>query len=615
MPRYAKFATLGQRIDKRLIGSLNALPQIPAVHSLECPPVPVPPPTRKDFVSALSDFQKDPPAPSVWASWINDTDMAMTARDETLRLKEQLILDSATRWKEDRDLIQEHATFIEQELFDAVSWRGGDGNLDPPQTYQLYYLLDLISSREYIDADRWHLLKGHRTVRDDYDWARFGFSGNLGISLAELDTGLWRSFDAIVQSIPTPGGATPLIDDYARSTHFAHNISRQSCQTLFTAQHRDSPPCLVVSSSFMSALYSLLLSLRSRRQGKSPFKLGVVGTRLYFEVDRLFDQENRTRSTISHTVLGRDFSIKRIKSATRTGSSKLDAIYFEAAPNSPDMRRTEWNDVLALAKRASCQCVICDVTLAPFYFDGTRIHDIGADLIQLQSLAKFAQIGTNVAMGGLAMLHGKHAAALSDRMRSIITVLGQHPDPNLAKALCRDKRSFKKRLARMARNARILKQMLEEYSKMGADWSVANSDVDAANLVWIEVKRGWIARARRLRPAEPPYGYDTPEWEALGDSDFIKHVLQMRFWQPCLAEWADDAPSVKTSFGFSQTTFHVLNYKRILIRISCGAESVEQFRELAICTAKTLGYQERNWAVVSEEETRRERPKRRGRRS
>lgn len=584
MSRYPYQSTLVKRIFKIQSKSLEILHHIQELNRGVYPFTSLKLSTAQRFNSALIEFQDIEISPHEWVALIKDP-------NRKKELKEKMIFDSITGLEEFEELITDHSFFLESEFFDEVAWSEGDGNTNPPQIERLSILNNLIFYRKYIDEDRWSLIKRYNAIFDDYDWERFYYRGCAGISLAELDTKLWLTFEKIIQSIPTPGGATPLRNDYARSEHFAHNISVESCRKLFSSEYPNSPHQFVISSSFMSALHSLLLSLLSLRTNNKPIRIGLFGDQIYFEVQRLFGIVGNKE--IKDTILGENFTIDHVNG--EMNHLNFDVIYFEAVSNSRNGLSVDWEEVLNIAQRSNCQYVISDTTSNPFAFTESYINRFDGIFVQLQSLAKYVQLGTNVSMGGLAIIHekdtGKTCKKIAKKMRETIKFLGQHPDPNIAKAICRNQEILKKRLAKMNRNAHIFKKLLLEFCDSSKNWVVTNNGFNPTNIIWIEVKKEWIIRAKEITPKGSKFGLSRLNFKEPIDHIFIKYILEFYLWQPTLGEWDDCSPLVKTSFGFNQTTFHIMNNRnrKTYIRISCGIESIELIREIAFNTLKTLG--------------------------
>lgn len=141
----------------------------------------------------------------------------------------------------------------------------------------------------------------------------------------------------------------------------------------------------------------------------------------------------------------------------------------------------------------------------------------------------------------------------------------------------------------MKKNAEVFKKLLMHFNDTSKHWELINNKNNTTNIIWIEVKKEWISTAKRIRPASSIYGLETPNFNELETSEYIKVVLESWLWEPTIGECDDQSPVVKTSFGFNQTTFHILNYSKIYIRISCGIESMELLREIAYHTIKILG--------------------------
>jgi len=581
MSRYPKDTTSINRIFKIIFVSTNILYKLNELNSHYFSIKGIKFPKNNSFYAALSEFEERDISSDEWIELI-------TENSKHKELKEKLIFDSYNVWNDFEELIVDHNDFLEMEFFDEVSWKEGDGNLAPPQINRLHILNNLIYYRQMLDTDRWFLINKHNRIYDDYDWERAYYTGSVGISLAKLDIKLWETFEKIIQSIPTPGGATPLLDYYARGKHFAHDISLQSCKKLFNRRFKNISTKYVLSSSFMSSLHSLLLSLATLENIEKPIRVGIVGKQVYFEVLKLFGIAGGAE--LRDSILGEKFIIKRFPEQNQ---AEFDVLYFEAATNSPNGKSPKLDDVIKIAKNSSCKVLISDITSNPFAFNEADIRKHNGLFIQLQSLAKYVQLGTNISMGGLAMIHQNNSIfsnqLIANSMYSHNTILGQHPDPNLAKAICRNPVILEKRLIRMKKNAEVFKKLLIRFNDTSKHWELINNKNNTTNIIWIEVKKEWISTAKRIRPSSAPFGLEIPNYDKLEISEYIKFVLEFWLWQPTIGECDEQNPTVKTSFGFNQTTFHILNHRKIYIRISCGIESMELLREIAYHTIKILG--------------------------
>lgn len=581
MSRYPNVETLANRIFKTIDVSIDTLYQI---HNIPANKYPLPlhkKSNAKLFYNVLHEFEENEIKPEEWID-------LLTNLSKYRELKEKLIIDSYLVWNDFEELLNDHTFYLETDYFEKVSWNEGDGNADPPQINRLYILGIMVHNRKYLDVERWLLLKKYHRIYDDYDWERLYRDGLVGISLSTLDIKLTDSFEKIIQSIPTPGGATPLLDYYARGEHFAHEISQQSCKELFNKKYQNLKPNYVLTSSFMSALHALLITLATLNEKDKFINIGVVGKGVYFEVLRLFGLKDGEE--IKKATLGNKFKVQRIEPDYK---GKLDILYFEETPNSPYGNTPKIEDVIKLSRNTNCKVVITDITSNPFAFSETDIIKFSGLFIQLQSLAKYIQLGTNISMGGLAMFHQNKSKVdiqqMVKQMNEYITILGQHPDPNLAKAICRNPEILEKRLNRMKKNAIVFQKMLQYYSDRGKHWAVIDNESNTTNIIWIEVKKKWITRAKELKPASTPYGLYKPKYSKLNTSQYIKYILEAHLWQPVIGESNGSSPVVKTSFGFNQTTFHILDKGKIYIRISCGIESMELLRELVHYTISILG--------------------------
>ncbi|KAA3643518.1 MAG: hypothetical protein DWQ07_23710 [Chloroflexi bacterium] len=75
-------------------------------------------------------------------------------------------------------------------------------------------------------------------------------------------------------------------------------------------------------------------------------------------------------------------------------------------------------DVLRVAIDTSCKFIISDTTAAPFFFSELHLSKFDGIFIQLQSLAKYAQLGTNIAMGGLAIIYSSLLRKILGKLRA-----------------------------------------------------------------------------------------------------------------------------------------------------------------------------------------------------
>lgn len=609
MSKQAELNTLHNQIYKLVKDSLIVLEKFEEEYECHFPFESYEELSKVDFWNRFDTYQNKQLNAHQWANHIvNQT--------SDFDFKEKMIFDSKIVWKELYELVRNHNDFLETDYLQDTLYKEARDNPPYTEINKLRTLEFIIDSRISIDEYRWHLCKRYQRIYDDYDWSRFFYRGPINYSLAELDRKLFLSFENIIQAITTPGGATPLETDYARSNHFANNHTLKSCEKLFTSEFEDLNYELVLSSSFMSALTSLILALLKpvKEEDGETFKLVLIGRKIYYEVLKVFglDKGDFKKNDSNHiTFFGSRLVVKLISSIDQIKEhNDLDAIYFESASNSWDGWTPLFEDLQNELKLTNCKYIIADTTLKPFIFSVQLLKKFEGTIIQLHSLTKYAQLGTNVSMGGLAIISKNSCNSicteLANRMKEIIILFGQHPNPNLAKTVCNNELDFKNRLARMRGNADVLKLILLKTNQGKKSWKVLEKASTSTNLIWIAIDKEWFDHSVQVISKTPPYGMDLRESKfirrVLKDVEknnkklspkekrrVFKRVLEEKLWSQTLGEWHEEGSFLKTSFGFNQTTYTVLGNTTLYLRISCGVESMELLREIADNLITTLG--------------------------
>lgn len=422
---------------------------------------------------------------------------------------------------------------------------------------ELDFLLALLELRRGIDVQRSLLLR----------------SGALRPYVPfEIDAEFRTTFERILQGVPMHVGVTPDrgTHDYARSRHFARELVVEP----YARIHALSPsmPAQYYPASSAMALLSDLLIFSISTMAR-PVRIGYL-EHSYFE---------------THEFLGNRLGFlkgrfKLIEIPQNAGANKydLDVVLLETIGNHP--KGIALDDVWVrkfLRNLPAVKIVIIDITLDPFRMqDYARYIPKGTVFVAIDSLTKYAQAGTNVAIGGMATIIAgksgeakKRAEQLWQWLQDMTRLLGQHMDPRLAISLVPSREILKERIHRMRRNASLIAQV---FRKMCAgNVRHASSGKTASTMVylkgcinWGELKTSELARFHKERRiteehraellTEYKSNYIRPE----GEGDKTAAIVRL-----------------STSFGFSVTSVHIIEPKKagneFWIRVSAGIESLE----------------------------------------
>ena len=265
-----------------------------------------------------------------------------------------------------------------------------------------------------------------------------------------------------------------------------------------------------------------------------------------------------------------------------------DLLLLEPIGNTPDGDVVDLVEVVkTVGAKGSPRTMILDKTLDPFCLD--RVIPIlpqAVVLVAIDSLTKFAQLGANVAIGGIASFIAKgeeariRARAIATRVRDLIAALGQHMDIRLALAMAPDRMALETRISRMRRNALLLASWLRK-DRPDVVGHADNGDV-CSTLVYLawtipapqESQLDFASHLEKLGVQGSP----TSEWrEAYGAAvfDYLGEALA----------GSDLTSPVRfgTSFGFSRTSIGSIPLRdmtRFCLRVSAGVESIEGLREI-----------------------------------
>lgn len=543
---------------------------------------------QKSFDKVVSEW--DDPEAERWCIMFN-------SHDHQLEFKENLIINSITTWCELLEAVDFHMDFIANDYRDEISeWTCEEGfylSQINKSIKELVGLIRYIERRICIDALRYSLLVEFKFVGDSYECERFGQIDTYVSNLGALDGKLFQEFERIVQSIPIPGGATPY--GYTRGEHFAHDISIRSCEKLLSTRLFPEYPKMVIASSFMGVLNVLLFSFCENRTTIDPFKLYVYGQEgTYFEVKGLLKTKGEKQTSTDKLFGGRLDRLKEL-------SKELDAIYVEPFSNALG-GPINWQQVITAAIEYNCKCLIVDATLRPIalFKNEYNIESFKGIIIELHSIAKFVQMGTNIAMGGLAIIHSNHqqkqfTSKLVSRMRSLVNQFGSHSDLNLAKTICTNPEVLRNRINRSCKNAEILRRILNSNSPSNGGWIVHTSDSILKPTVWVIInKKKWKERAIELLPKWGPSGsrWTNIDPKKMKLREMIVCTLECHLWFSPIDN-DDEKPTLRSSFGFNQTNFLFKvpekNQNEVRIRISCGVETVEMLSKTAYQLLDLLG--------------------------
>jgi cystathionine beta-lyase/cystathionine gamma-synthase len=426
---------------------------------------------------------------------------------------------------------------------------------------ELNFLLALVELRRGIDVLRFLLLE-RRAIRRYVPF--------------EVDADLRWAFEQILQGIPLSVGMTPDrgTRDYARSEH----IAREVVVERYAAMHslpRSSRAKYVPASSAMAILSDVLLlasGTSARTRQRRTAVIGLVG-RTYFEtrevLARLLSLATRTARVVTASL------------DTKATARRLDALVVEPIENHPDGTARSLAGLRRLVSKLRPGIVVIDVTLDPLVLRRlTRFIPPQTVCVVVDSLTKYAQAGSNVAIGGIAtVIPGKSSGArkraqsMVDWLHTMNRLLGQHMDPRLAITLVPSREVLEERLRRMRRNAKLVADVFRRIVPDRVHHARHGRTV--STLVYLVCTINWRATAVEplMRFRRWPKGAARTTALLRGiESDFIRPVGE--------GEREAAILRLSTSFGFNATSAHSLVHPQATgddfwVRVSAGMESVE----------------------------------------